>query len=133
MKDRLWKVGTREDRTVDCTIIPFILFRFHTLNISVIYCSLENFKMWTNTIAMRKWLIKVTKKTCKHPNFADVVGIVVRILISAEARIGMLQNCKTQQYTRSCCVELEIMYFYGVLMTFVQTYYNIKLQVAPYL
>jgi len=40
---------------------------------------------------------KVTKKTCKHPKLADVVAIVVRILISAEARIGMLHNCKTQQ------------------------------------
>jgi hypothetical protein len=84
-----------------------------------------------HTIAVQKWFRKVTKKTCKHPKLADVVGIVVRILISAEACIGMLHNCKTQQYARSCSVELEIIYFYGVLMTLVQTYYNVKLQVAP--
>jgi hypothetical protein len=66
------------------------------------------------------------------PLNSNVVGIVVRILISAEARSGMLHNCKTQQYARSCSVELETIYFYGVLMTLVQTYYNIKLQIAPF-
>jgi len=83
-----------------------------------------------HTIAVQKWLRKVTKKTCKHSKTANVVGIVVRILISAEARTGMLHNCKTQQYAWSCSVELEIIYFYGVLMTLVEIYYNIKLQVA---
>jgi len=60
---------------------------------------------------VQKWLRKVTTKTCKHPKLADVVAIVVRILISAEAHVGMLHNCKTQQYARRCSVELEIIYF----------------------
>jgi hypothetical protein len=64
-----------------------------------------------HTIAVQKWLRKVTRKTCKHPKIADVVGIVVRILISAEARSGMLHNCKTQQYARSCSVKLETIIF----------------------
>jgi hypothetical protein len=64
-----------------------------------------------HTTAVQKWLRKVTKKTCEHPKLADAVGIVVRILISADARIGMLHNCKTQQYARSCSVDLEIIHF----------------------
>jgi hypothetical protein len=84
-----------------------------------------------HTIAVQKWLRKVTKKTCEHPKLADAVGIVVRILISAEACIGILHNCKTQQYARNCSVDLEIIHFCGVLKTLVQTYNNIKLQAAP--